>query len=963
MKEFKVSEYITLKLEYGKTVIYVNGELFKQCKFLLLNIPIDEVSSFDEIKSIDEASEKIIRLSEHRKGIDSKTEFWGHCSNIQVWVENSYNTCLLHRTIAFPLLKKLTELGEPNANKIFKEEIVKRFLSKHLNTVVYLVRQNYLRFLNQEELDFLFENFDFSSLIEVHIERNFEILKKLLDLTSIESRRQILNNLSSNEYFIQLEKNIINTIAEGKINKIDIGFETKLTDIEMNYYVLFFNRLFQIISSSKKKLPHSTLRFFAKVGVVNDELRNEILKLRDTDVSKSLKLLDLLVKAGDNNSKKIIRIEVFDLIKSLEGEFPEYLITMELLNYLTIEDIKNLNLDILFFHDEYPRYSFKIDRFEKKISYNLDSEVNELKNLSEDVKISIYKELLNKIKDVDRIGGRFDWCDWEDIEYTIYDYKRFLNIGLSTLKKKMNKELITIFKEDDAKAIVILIEAGFYDFFEDQDFEILFTDLKFEACTKLKDILNWISSVFDRRYRDFEYYDDIPLISDEMFEFENFLPFLLQIYESKKEYILVFYNTLEEKKIYLALALVEFILGKIRYIEKYEIQERDREYHRCLTELLKYLIENSNLDFGLNFVSVNNCIFIAQKGKLSIKEQDIRIIDNIVGLKNLQNLKRLELVRCNIEEISGIEKLINLRELSLNFNQIKEIKNLDNLKKLKILSLSNNEISEIKGIENLIKLRDLDLTGNPLIHIKGLDKFKLLKQNYDFKKDKIEIVPKNEIKQIKRIAERELKEFWSKGSFRKKHLNYFREFCIDANEKAREKGHDEYQTNCRYCICPDIICSKKGKINLIDVIADAPAIMSSTRYGKIISLIDSKYYELMRQVLKELIEYGVVLDATYGVIEDLHYKRADKLEYFTKGSMLFEEGKIDEAIFNFEKALVLDKRSYNVIPKLLDSYLKKGEISKGLELCEKAIEIFYPNEEEFIHKLELFYAIQDREMG
>ncbi len=41
MKEFKVNEYITLKLEGIKTNIYVKGQLFNQCKFLLLNIPIE----------------------------------------------------------------------------------------------------------------------------------------------------------------------------------------------------------------------------------------------------------------------------------------------------------------------------------------------------------------------------------------------------------------------------------------------------------------------------------------------------------------------------------------------------------------------------------------------------------------------------------------------------------------------------------------------------------------------------------------------------------------------------------------------------------------------------------------------------------------------------------------------------------------------------------------------------------
>ena len=83
-KEFKINEYITLKLEGEKTNIYVKDQLFNQCKFLLLNIPIDKISSFDEIESIDEAVEKLDRSLEGRGTgvyeIPPEVEFWGHCS-------------------------------------------------------------------------------------------------------------------------------------------------------------------------------------------------------------------------------------------------------------------------------------------------------------------------------------------------------------------------------------------------------------------------------------------------------------------------------------------------------------------------------------------------------------------------------------------------------------------------------------------------------------------------------------------------------------------------------------------------------------------------------------------------------------------------------------------------------------------------------------------------------------------
>ena len=55
-KEFRVNEHIVLKLEEGKINIYIGGELFRQCKYLLLIDPQHHREQW-EIKSIDEAAE------------------------------------------------------------------------------------------------------------------------------------------------------------------------------------------------------------------------------------------------------------------------------------------------------------------------------------------------------------------------------------------------------------------------------------------------------------------------------------------------------------------------------------------------------------------------------------------------------------------------------------------------------------------------------------------------------------------------------------------------------------------------------------------------------------------------------------------------------------------------------------------------------------------------------------------
>jgi small GTP-binding protein len=165
IRQSKINDYITLKLEKDRTNIYVGGKLFHQCKYLLLDIPIDKIREYDELNSIDEAAERLDSSMERqilpKSYLTPETEFWGHCSNIQAWYENNYTTNLLHRNLAFPLLKALVNAGDPLAEKVFKEEIAIRFESGYPSVVLYLIKQGYLDYLNEEELNILFESSKF----------------------------------------------------------------------------------------------------------------------------------------------------------------------------------------------------------------------------------------------------------------------------------------------------------------------------------------------------------------------------------------------------------------------------------------------------------------------------------------------------------------------------------------------------------------------------------------------------------------------------------------------------------------------------------------------------------------------------------------------------------------------------------------------------------------------------------
>ncbi len=154
MREFKVNNLITLRLIDGKTTLFVNNREFKQCKILLLNIPLG-AQSVEETISIDDIAENLdFKMDKEREyvGISPEEEFTGHCSNLQAWAENQYNTDLLHKSLAFPLLKALSDEGDKFAKQRFEEEIIRRYKYGNETVKEFLSLEGYLSCLTSENI-------------------------------------------------------------------------------------------------------------------------------------------------------------------------------------------------------------------------------------------------------------------------------------------------------------------------------------------------------------------------------------------------------------------------------------------------------------------------------------------------------------------------------------------------------------------------------------------------------------------------------------------------------------------------------------------------------------------------------------------------------------------------------------------------------------------------------------------
>jgi Leucine-rich repeat (LRR) protein len=171
LKEFKISKILSLKLEKGRfdgerneidygeerfsTRIYVNNKPFAICAYLLIVNPQND-ERFEEIESIDDAKKLLDDHLEYdanpaKFNISPKQEFWAHCSNLQAWYENDYDTRLLDSKLAFPLLQKLMKVGDSKAKKRYAEELLERYAKGNKDIKYMLLHSDYFDDIPFEE--------------------------------------------------------------------------------------------------------------------------------------------------------------------------------------------------------------------------------------------------------------------------------------------------------------------------------------------------------------------------------------------------------------------------------------------------------------------------------------------------------------------------------------------------------------------------------------------------------------------------------------------------------------------------------------------------------------------------------------------------------------------------------------------------------------------------------------------
>jgi protein phosphatase 1 regulatory subunit 7 len=92
-------------------------------------------------------------------------------------------------------------------------------------------------------------------------------------------------------------------------------------------------------------------------------------------------------------------------------------------------------------------------------------------------------------------------------------------------------------------------------------------------------------------------------------------------------------------------------------------------------------------------------------------------------------LPHLEILSVQTNRIIKIENLLNLKnlqELYLSDNGLTKIEGLEGLTKLRVIDLSNNQIERIENIKGLNELEEFWFSNNNLAHWEDIDLFKEL---------------------------------------------------------------------------------------------------------------------------------------------------------------------------------------------------------------------------------------------
>ncbi len=133
-----INDYITVSSEQNKISIYIQEERFQEFEYSFINKILKKSKSQLEKTNLQG------NYVENKFDKDSNNAYFNNFVNIlKFWIRNNYDTEILPYAISFPLLRKLVEVGDSSAKKVFIDEILKNLWDGDPLVVKYLFNENY----------------------------------------------------------------------------------------------------------------------------------------------------------------------------------------------------------------------------------------------------------------------------------------------------------------------------------------------------------------------------------------------------------------------------------------------------------------------------------------------------------------------------------------------------------------------------------------------------------------------------------------------------------------------------------------------------------------------------------------------------------------------------------------------------------------------------------------------------
>ena len=730
--EFKINEYITLKLESGRTNIYVKGELFQQCKFLLLNIPTEKIRDLDEIDSIDAAAQMLGWTEEGQLNVEyvipPETEFWGHCSNLQVWYENNYDTRLIHSNLAFPLLKRLVEEGDVNAKRVFREEIVKRYIKGNETVQTYLMQENFLTFLKDEELKQL--------IMELFARENIYGL----DILGINMVRRIKFNdeevvdlIFDSNYEI---KNWVNNFLKESPNTRLIIIRLLLPLYTTNFMDLYkrgFKKCFFYADNIEKLdfMRISTLQIFDAEERENFFNVLDFELIDDYPTKEALSKLRVLTSYGSADAKQLLNDKIKKFFNDRNGDMIRHVVDREHIKYFEPNELELL-----------------LENFD----YTIITE-HEPQDLN-------YDESSTRIE----ILGKF---------------------GYSKANLIFKEEFFKKFKEDQLKGVEFLgrylsdlKKTELEDFLKNLDYNTILNQHDPHTFSKLSGLeklgISKAKKLFNQIYGPRSL---VNFFSTKEIPYEKKLNLLRCILVPTEFAFLQELQSLIDEKIQFyidpRISTSPSIVIKQKRISQIRMERQNiKELPKSLGNLNSLKVLNLNYNRLKNLPEEIGELFLLEK--LLLKENSITELPKTVG--KLTHLRHLDLTRNKLDSLPrSIARLKSLKYLNLNFNDFQNIpKIIGKLESLKYLFYDYNQLKYLPNVFHKLRtLRRIDLQGNrlktiplPLLHLNSIKKISLSKEYLDRKTLNLLEPIKKEYNLNKKSVEKPLNILFDKYIFR-----------------------------------------------------------------------------------------------------------------------------------------------------------------------------------------------------